>query len=248
MSRSAIRQIEDPRPRFSGPGPNASCLSCQMDTKLIITEDGSHTLYVPGMDEHYHSRFGAITESRHIFINAGLGSMDRSNISILEVGLGTGLNALLTALYAGEKSLPVAYTALEKYPLDPSLVSLLNYGTLIGGEAQEILTAIHDAPWNEPVALSEWFTINKRVTDLTCYEPDGQYDLVYFDAFGPDKQPEMWTMEVMQKITAVTRPGSVFVTYSAKGNLKRMLRELGFEVALLPGPPGKRVITRAVRK
>jgi tRNA U34 5-methylaminomethyl-2-thiouridine-forming methyltransferase MnmC len=219
-----------------------------MNTKLIITEDGSHTLYVPGMNEHYHSRFGAITESRHIFIHAGLASLPPGDTAILEVGFGTGLNALLTALHASDKSLHVTYTTLEKYPLDPSLVSRLNYGSLIGGEAPELIKAIHDAPWNTPVALSEWFTIEKRVTDLTSDTPGGEYDLVYFDAFGPDKQPEMWSIEVMQKIAAVTRPGSVFVTYSAKGNLKRMLRELGFEVALLPGPPGKRVITRAVRK
>ncbi|NLE34686.1 MAG: tRNA (5-methylaminomethyl-2-thiouridine)(34)-methyltransferase MnmD [Bacteroidales bacterium] len=219
-----------------------------MNTKLIITEDGSHTLYVPGMNEHYHSRFGAITESRHIFIHAGLASLPPGDTAILEVGFGTGLNALLTALHASDKSLHVTYTTLEKYPLDPSLVSRLNYGSLIGGEAPELIKAIHDAPWNTPVALSEWFTIEKRVTDLTSDTPGGEYDLVYFDAFGPDKQPEMWSIEVMQKIAAVTRPGSVFVTYSAKGNLKRMLRELGFEVALLPGPPGKRVITRAIRK
>jgi tRNA U34 5-methylaminomethyl-2-thiouridine-forming methyltransferase MnmC len=218
-----------------------------MDTKLILTQDGSHTLYVPGMDEHYHSRFGALTESKHIFINAGLASLPPGEISVLEVGFGTGLNALLTALHAGREKIRVSYTTLEKYPLDPSLVSLLNYGTLTGEGGGELLRAIHKAPWNTLMAITEWFALEKRQTDLTAEAPSGVYDLVYFDAFGPDKQPEMWTEEVMHRIASATHSGSVFVTYSAKGNLKRMLRSMGFEVEHLPGPPGKRVFTRAVK-
>lgn len=219
-----------------------------MERKLIITEDGSHTLYVPGIDEHYHSRFGAITESRHIFINAGLASLPPGDTSILEVGFGTGLNALLTAMHAGKEKIRVSYTSLEKYPLDVEVISRLNYGSMAGEEGQELLTAIHTAPWNSTAAITGWFTLEKRLTDLTTEDPAGIYDLVYFDAFGPDKQPEMWSETVMRRIAAVTHPGSVFVTYSAKGDLKRMLRSLGFEVKLLPGPPGKRVITRAVKR
>lgn len=219
-----------------------------MERKLIVTDDGSHTLYVPGIDEHYHSRFGAITESRHIFINAGLASLPPGDTSILEVGFGTGLNALLTAMHAGKEKIRVSYTSLEKYPLDVEVISRLNYGSMAGEEGQELLTAIHTAPWNSTAAITGWFTLEKRLTDLTAEDPAGIYDLVYFDAFGPDKQPEMWSETVMRRIAAVTHPGSVFVTYSAKGDLKRMLRSLGFEVKLLPGPPGKRVITRAVKR
>lgn len=218
-----------------------------MDTKLIITQDGSHTLYVPGMDEHYHSRFGALTESRHIFINAGIASLPPGDTAIIEVGFGTGLNALLTAIYAGTNKIRVSYVTLERFPLDPSLVSRLNYGTLAGEGGEELFIGIHEAPWNAPLAITDWFTLEKRQTDLTSEDPSGLYDLVYFDAFGPDKQPAMWSEEVIRRIAAVTHPGSVFVTYSAKGNLKRMLRSLGFEVEHLPGPPGKRVFTRAVR-
>lgn len=219
-----------------------------MDTELRITSDGSHTLYVLGMDEHFHSRFGAMTESEHIFINAGLAGMPAGDITILEVGFGTGLNALLTAINAGRNKIRITYTSLEKEPVDPALISRLNYGSLAGEGGQELFDAIHAARWNSPVLITEWFTIEKRLTDLTSEDPAGMYDLVYFDAFGPDKQPEMWSQEIMRKIAAVTRPGSVFVTYSAKGDLKRMLRSLGFEVSHLPGPPGKRVFTRAVRK
>ena len=219
-----------------------------MKTRLIITGDGSHTLYVPGMDEHYHSRFGAMTESRHIFINAGLASLAPRDTAVLEVGFGTGLNALLTAIHAGHKKIHVSFTTLEKEPLEASVISRLNYGTLAGEGGEKLFMAIHEAPWNKPCSITEWFTIEKRLTDLTAEDPQGLYDLVYFDAFRPDKQHGMWSETVMRRIEAVTHPGSVFVTYSAKGDLKRMLRSLGFEVTLLPGPPGKRVITRAVKK
>ncbi|MDF1561086.1 MAG: tRNA (5-methylaminomethyl-2-thiouridine)(34)-methyltransferase MnmD [Bacteroidales bacterium] len=218
-----------------------------MDTIIKLTSDGSHTLYVPELNEHYHSHFGAVTESMHIFINAGLRNIQGDSVTILEVGFGTGLNALLTALYASEHRIKVDYTSLEKYPLDDSVVSKLNYGSLTGKEGMELFAAIHSAPWDKPASIIEWFTLHKRVTDLTTEQPEGLFDLVFFDAFGPDKQPEMWSGEVMRKIAAVMHAGSVFVTYSAKGSLKRILRKLQMEVNLLPGPPGKRVFTRAVK-
>ncbi len=219
-----------------------------MYTRLITTTDGSHTLYVPGMDEHYHSHFGALTESKHIFINAGLASLGPGPVSILEVGFGTGLNALLSATYAETNKIAVSYISLEKYPLDPSVVRQLNYGSLAGEGGEDLFNAIHEAPWNLPSRINDWFTLEKRESDLTTDQLTGSYDMIFFDAFGPDKQPAMWTEEVLRKISAVTHDGSVFVTYSAKGTLKRMLRSLGFEVTHLPGPPGKRVITRAIKR
>jgi len=219
-----------------------------MKTEIRITEDGSHTLYVPALDEHYHSHFGALTESKHIFINSGLASLKKNKISILEVGFGTGLNALLSALYAEENQVTIHYVTLEKSPVEPSLLSRLNYPAITGTEGRGLFEAIHSSGWEKPVKLTPWFTLEKRMTDITSLSFEGLYDLVYFDAFGPGKQPEMWTREVMQKIADVTRHGSVFVTYSAKGELKRTLRSLDFDVTLLPGPPGKRVITRAVKR
>lgn len=218
-----------------------------INPELKLTGDGSHTLYVPELDEHYHSHFGAVTESRHIFINAGLGSIESESVTILEIGFGTGLNAILAAIYASEHSIKVNYTSLEKYPLDASIVSKLNYGSFAGEGGKELFRAIHEAPWDVPALITEWFTLHKRISDLTRDQPEGLFDLVFFDAFGPDKQPEMWSGEVMQKIADVMHAGSIFVTYSAKGNLKRILRALGMEVTLLPGPPGKRVFTRAVK-
>jgi tRNA U34 5-methylaminomethyl-2-thiouridine-forming methyltransferase MnmC len=219
-----------------------------INPELRITGDGSHTLYIPGIDEHYHSHFGAITESRHIFIRAGLASIEKNDISILEVGFGTGLNALLTAIYAADNHKNIVYVTLEQYPLSPDILKALNYGSLAGGDGQEIFNAIHAAPWDEASGLSPWFTIEKRLLDLTSESPEGIFDLVYFDAFGPDKQPEMWTMDVISRIAAVTHSGTVLVTYSAKGTLKRMLRLLDFDVKLIPGPPGKRVMTRATKR
>ena len=215
---------------------------------LRVTGDSSHTLYIPSLDEHYHSHFGALTESKHIFINAGLDYWQEETVSVLEVGFGTGLNALLTAIYAEEREKQVNYVTLEKYPLNKELLNELNHGEMTGSRGKELFNAIHAAEWDTPVIISPWFTIHKKVFDLIAERPEGSFDIIYFDAFGPDKQPEMWTPEVIAKIDAVTHAGSLFVTYSAKGSLKRMLKRYGFEVSLLPGPPGKRVMTRAVKK
>ena len=217
------------------------------DCELKLTADGSHTLYVPAIDEHYHSHFGALTESRHIFINAGLATIGSGNAEVLEVGFGTGLNTLLSALYAIDNKLHVNYTSLELFPLAHSVTDTLNYGSITGEGGKEIFRAIHEAPWGVMVEINDWFTLKKIESDVTKDDPEGIFDLVYFDAFGPDKQPEMWTEEVMRKMAAVTHPGTVLVTYSAKGSLKRMLKSFGFEVTQLPGPPGKRVMTRAVK-
>jgi tRNA U34 5-methylaminomethyl-2-thiouridine-forming methyltransferase MnmC len=203
---------------------------------------------VPALDEHYHSHFGALTESKHIFIDAGLANIKTKDISILEVGFGTGLNALLTAIYGSDNQVTIHYVTLEKYPVGPSLLSRLNYPSMTSAGDRELFESIHNAPWNKPVRLTPWFTLEKRLMDLTSASVEGLFDLVYFDAFGPGKQPEMWSREVLEKIAAVTHTGTVFVTYSAKGELKRTLRALDFEVTRLPGPPGKRVMTRAVKR
>lgn len=216
--------------------------------EIIVTGDGSHTLYLPEINEHYHSHFGALTESIHIFINTGLKYCTCEHVRILEVGFGTGLNALLTALYAEENKRHITYCTLEKYPLTEKIIESLNYGSVICPGGTRLFNEIHHAAWEEKVQINEFFTLEKRNTDIITDPLTGDYDLIYFDAFGPDKQPEIWSSEVFSKISDVSSPGTVFVTYSAKGMLKRMLRSKGFEVNLLPGPPGKRCITRAVKK
>lgn len=216
--------------------------------KIKVTGDGSHTLYIPEMDEHYHSHFGAITESSFIFIDAGLKYCSSNPIKILEVGFGTGLNALLTAIEAENSKRHVSYRTIEKYPLSDQIIEKLNYSSLITSDNKTLFNEIHKAEWEKPVMINGFFTIEKRETDIITDPVTGKFDLIYFDAFGPDKQPEMWSDEIFSKISNVSASGTVFVTYSAKGTLKRMLRSKGFEVTLLPGPPGKRCITRAIKK
>ena len=216
-------------------------------TEIILTGDGSHTLFVPELSEHYHSIHGAVQESQFIFINSGLKYTDSSPVRIFEAGFGTGLNAYLTAMESSSANRKICYTSIEKYPLSPEITGRLNYSALFPGAEAGLFSKIHSCPWNTPAVINDTFTLTKIEGDLTKAVPEGLYDLIYFDAFGPDKQPEMWTDEVFEKISAITGTGGVFITYSAKGSVQRSLKKVGFEVSLLPGPPGKRQIIRAVK-
>ena len=215
--------------------------------QIIITSDGSHTIYVPELDEHYHSIYGAVQESEFIFIKNGFDSCDADPLNILEVGFGTGLNALLTAVKSMAGSKEVNFTSLEKYPLDNGIINALNYNIFAGEKGKEIFDLIHSSPWNTCVNICKNFNLKKIETDFTKEQPSGFYNLIYFDAFGPDKQPEMWTREIFTCIASVTKKNGILVTYSAKGEVKRNLKACGFEVTLLPGPPGKRQMIRAVK-
>lgn len=215
--------------------------------EIVITYDGSHTIYLPALGEHYHSVYGAIRESEFIFINYGLNYSREKSIRIFEAGFGTGLNALLTCLNDNTRNREIFYTAIEKNPLPDSVINSLNYKDLVSPEGRKIFERLHACNWNVPVRITSEFTLLKIKGDLTADEIHGRFNLVYFDAFGPDKQPEMWTDGVFKKIAAVSARNSILVTYSAKGSIRRILKENGFEVSLLPGPPGKRQITRAVK-
>jgi tRNA U34 5-methylaminomethyl-2-thiouridine-forming methyltransferase MnmC len=215
--------------------------------KLIKTSDGSHTIYVPELDDHYHSIHGAVQESEHIFIKNGFDTCTSNPVNIFEVGFGTGLNALLTAIRSLNGERQVIYTTIEKYPVHEDLIWSLNHSEFAGREGKKIFNLIHYAPWNSLTTICKNFTIKKIKSDLTVSKPSGKYDLIYFDAFGPEKQPEMWTQDIFKSISDITVKGGILVTYSAKGDVKRNLKECGFDVSLLPGPPGKRQITRAVK-
>jgi tRNA U34 5-methylaminomethyl-2-thiouridine-forming methyltransferase MnmC len=216
---------------------------------LQVTSDGSHTIFVPHLNEHYHSVFGAIAESRHIFIEAGLNYISQKirKINILEIGFGTGLNALLTCMEAERKNLLVNYSSLELYPLNEDVFSRLNYSEQIQYQTvNDIFNKLHHSPWGLEVFFSDHFSLKKMNISLLNYIPVDQYfDLVYFDAFGPDVQPEMWTSEVFKKIASGLKAGGVLVTYSTKGLVKRNLKDAGFIIEKLPGPMGKREILRA---
>lgn len=217
--------------------------------KVQLTTDGTHTLYVPEIDEHYHSTNGAAQESRHIFINCGLRYLDKSKVRILEVGFGTGLNALLTLQESFlREGLSVEYHAVELYPLDTRLASRLNYGELLGGDYPRWFSTLHNAPWDTPVALTPSYTLYKIAGDIASVLLPAGIDLVYFDAFAPAKQPEMWTPEIFRRIACNMVAGGVLVTYCAKGEVRRRLQSAGFRMEKLPGPPGKRHILRGTKE
>lgn len=216
--------------------------------KLEQTADGSYTLYVPELDEHYHSVKGALTESQHIFIDMGLRHSSIPSPRILEIGLGTGLNAFLTLMEAEASGRKVHYTGIERYPLDEETVARLDYPTVIGkGHAEDYL-AIHRAPWGKDAELSPWFTLHKIEGDFTQYAFEKGYDLIYFDAFAPEKQPEMWEQSLFDGLYQALNDGGILTTYCAKGVVRRMLQAAGFTVERLAGPPGgKREILRATK-
>lgn len=216
--------------------------------KLEQTADGSFTLYVPELDEHYHSVKGALTESQHIFIDMGLKHSQATNPYILEIGLGTGLNCFLTYLTSKETGQAIHYTGIERFPLSEEVIDQLDYATLIGKGEKEVYQAIHQAAWNKEVQLSPHFSLHKIEGDFTQYSFLGKYDLIYFDAFAPEKQPEMWEQPLFDMLYELLNPGGILTTYCAKGVVRRMLQAAGFTVERLAGPPGgKREILRATK-
>jgi tRNA U34 5-methylaminomethyl-2-thiouridine-forming methyltransferase MnmC len=217
-----------------------------MMLELLKTSDGSHTIFVPELNEHYHSVHGAVQESALVYIRNGLEFCSADPLSVFEVGFGTGLNALLTATAASVSKRTIKYTSIEKFPVPDHLLHQLNHTSFAGEKAGEIFDKIHKAKWGEFEKITGNFHLRKMICDLVSDPVEGEYDLIYFDAFGPDKQPEIWTPEVFKKISDITLAGGVFVTYSAKGTVKRLLKSNGFKVELLPGPPGKREMIRAI--
>ena len=221
--------------------------------KIIVTEDGTHTLYVEAINETYHSFHGAWQESTHVFINAGLNylltSTQPRRINLLEVGFGTGLNALLTALCVSGTNHTVNYHSLEPFPLDPALVANLNYRDFLNNKQEaELFESLHTCVWGKPVAVLERFFLHKHKVTLQDYHATGSFELIYFDAFAPSKQPELWTADMIRKVTGFLVSGGVLVTYCAKGQFKRDLGGLGLTVETLPGPGGKKEMVRALKK
>jgi len=214
-----------------------------------ITEDGSHTLYVPELEENYHSTHGAIQESKHVFITAGLKQIKLQTINILEIGLGTGLNAFLTMLHAEENQMEINYYGIEKYPLTPEEYQTLNYAQLTSSVHQPQLMAIHEREWNTPIKLTSNFHITKILDDITTctFNQLPYFDLVYFDAFAPNKQAKVWDKSIFKKIVEHCNTGAIFVTYCAKGVVRRDLQEVGFKMERISGPPGKKEMLRGIK-
>jgi tRNA U34 5-methylaminomethyl-2-thiouridine-forming methyltransferase MnmC len=216
-------------------------------SELLITEDGSHTLFVPEIDECYHSSHGAIQESRHIFIEAGLKHCAKKEIRVLEIGFGTGLNAFLTLIEAEKSDKKIHYTSLEKFPVEVEKAFNLNYPEEFSPENRNVFESLHTSDWNQDIQIKASFILKKIETDFTCCTFDNQFDVVYFDAFSPEKQPEMWTQERFDMIYKHCNAGAILTTYCAKGIVRRAMQAAGFIVERLTGPPGKREILRGIR-
>ena len=221
--------------------------------ELIITGDGSHTLFDGHLDETYHSRHGAIRESMHVFIWNGLrhyiGISGKKNIRIFELGLGTGLNALLTAIEAVKYGCRILYSVIEPFPLQPELYRQLNYPELLPDTGSgDLLTEIHSATWDIESQLTTYFTLTKEKVKFEDYLHEANsFDIFYYDAFAPGKQPEVWEPELLKKAFRMLNSAGILVTYCSQGQFKRNLREIGFRVEVLQGPPGKKEMVRAVK-
>mgnify|MGYP001613436771 CR=1 FL=1 len=221
-----------------------------IDFEIRLTQDGSHTIFAPEVNESYHSQFGAISESRHIFINAALRPVlaKKNNISILEVGFGTGLNALLTLKTLEEEKIFCNYTAFETNPLSKSVITSLNYPGILEIVTNTFITLACEG-WGKTIALNPQFNIHKiNGSIISSSLPEEEFDIVYFDAFSPDALPELWTFEIFSKVFVAMKYEGILTTFSSKGIVKRAMQTAGFSVEKLQGPHGKREILRAIKK
>ena len=217
--------------------------------EIIITSDGSTTIYMPEWNEQYHSIHGAIQEAYHVFIKNGLETHNGQNLAILEVGFGTGLNCFITLLEAAKNNLTIDYVGIEAYPIKEDEILQLNYvSELDTRNFSHKFEEMHLFPWNKKQMVNDDFYLTKRLQKLQTVDDKNYFDIIYFDAFGARVQPDLWTEEIFEKMYASLKKGGILVTYSAKGSVRRALQTVGFTVGRLPGPPGKREMLRAVKE
>ena len=219
----------------------------------VITKDGSHTISVPDMNVTYHSVHGAIQESEHVFIKAGLldsGIFDYTGVhQVLEIGFGTGLNTLLTLIEADKHKNRIYYTAIEPFPLDESIIMQLNYCEQLNlPHYQRLIEKMHQCDWEEMYEITEHFRLTKHKTSLQEFSTGESFSIIYYDAFAPNAQPELWTETVFEKLYNLLLPEGILVTYCSKGAVQRAMKAAGFTIEKIPGPPGKREMIRAVKR
>ncbi len=221
-----------------------------MKRTLLKTADGSYTLQIQEWDEQYHSKHGAIAEALHVFIKEGLHfwfeNFKVNEVSILEIGFGTGLNSYLSYLETLNNPWKIKYTGVEAYPLNIEEVKPLEYPSALNASEAEFLR-LHQIPWEETSKISDAFQLTKQKKHFSEIEDQNTFDLIYFDAFGIRVQPELWTEDIFKKMYTALRPNGILVTYAANGNARRAMKTAGFEVERLPGPPGKKEMMRATK-
>lgn len=225
-----------------------------MQRELIITDDGSSTIWLPEWNEAYHSTHGAIQEARHVFMRTGLFYFaekfsTQENIHILEIGFGTGLNAFMTFIESKKANLKIDYTAVEAFPVSVEEVKKLNYSNLLSNvDFSHHFLEMHKLPWEIKHQVEADFQLTKQQKLFQEIDEQEKYDLLFFDAFSPQVQPELWTEIIFEKMYKVLKRNGVLVTYSAKGSVRRAMQSVGFTVERLPGPPGKREMLRATKE
>jgi len=224
-----------------------------MKRELLKTDDGSMTIHLPDINEQYHSKHGAKQEAEHVFLKMGLNLLSENfkdtQLSILEIGFGTGLNCLLTHNKSTVENLNIVYTGVEAYPVTTNEWIAMDYGKLLGTDlAETIFKKMHELPWETKELLDENFTLIKQKKEFKDISDVNTYDLIYFDAFGARVQPELWTEDIFKSMFKALKNNGVLVTYSAKGSVRRAMLAVGFEVERLEGPPGKREMLRATKK
>ena len=224
-----------------------------MKRKIVTTGDGSTTIQITDWNEQYHSMHGAVKEARHVFLKMGLDfwmneNPDQNSLHILEIGFGTGLNALLTLMHAEKSSVNLLYEGVEAYPVSSEELAQLNYLEAADAQVFEaVFEKMHQTPWEQTETITEAFQLKKRKQTFETLEDQDQHDLIYFDAFGARVQPELWEEPIFEKMYRALKAGGVLVTYAAKGSVRRAMQAVGFKVERLPGPPGKREMLRAVK-
>lgn len=219
-----------------------------MKRKIITTGDGSKTIQIEDWDEQYHSKHGAVQEAYHVFIEHGLRLFQNRKVHLLEIGFGTGLNALITLYEAVGQNLQIDYVGVEAFPVSMKEVNQLDYCEQLGFEGlEQILQKMHSCPWEEVISITTDFSLLKQKKDFKQIDQQGLFNLIYFDAFGARVQPELWTEEIFLKMYQALAIDGVLVTYAAKGSVRRAMQAVGFTVERLPGPPGKREMLRAVK-
>lgn len=219
-----------------------------MKREVIQTRDGSTTIHIEGWDECYHSRFGAIQEAKHVFIKNGLSLFENDKISILEIGFGTGLNAFITFLEAKKSNLIIDYVGVEAYPISADELASMNYVEELNADKERsVFEKMHESKWEERIPLRDDFSLTKRKQVFESITDLDKFDLIYFDAFGYNVQPELWSTAIFDKMFKALKPKGILVTYAARGVVKRSMKEVGFRVEKLAGPPGKREMFRAIK-
>ena len=216
--------------------------------KLFQTADGSNSLMSEQFGVSYHSKHGAVQETQHVFINAAFNHISLPKVKLLEIGFGTGLNALMTLQNSRKTNKEVEYVAVEAYPVSMETVESLDYHTMLKDNTlEQPLKTMHQLESHVLTEIESNFKFEKRIMLFEDIDESNQYDIIYFDAFAPNAQPELWDVDLLAKMYRALKKGGILTTYCAKGQVKRNLKSLGFTVESIPGPPGKREMTRALK-